>query len=229
MNVKNYKGTGSKKNQHSTVSYSWIRQEQQSKAICIMLPGLGYTTQLPLFYYATNVFVDHHIDVLHINYAYLQNKQFAELNNEEQDSWMYEDVQAVVKEVLKETQYQQYYVLSKSLGSIPMAFEWKQRQFLQPAYGIWLTPLLKNDAVYEGMLTGNLPSLCVIGDNDPHFTEERIQTLRTNSLIQTVIIPHAEHSLEIKGNVAASIQIVDQIMNNIKQFIEECTVQKPII
>lgn len=214
------------RNNHSTIPYLWIRQKHKSDGLCIMLPGLGYTTQAPLFHYATGLFVNNNLDVLRINYDYRKNEYFSKLTGTEKDDWMYEDVKAVIQDVLKETQYEQYYIVNKSLGSIPMAYERTQNELLQSSYGIWLTPLLKDETVYNAMLSENLPALCIIGDKDPHFIEDRIQALKNNNQIHTVIIPNANHSLEINEDVFTSIQIVNLIMNEIQLFINKCRTQQ---
>jgi hypothetical protein len=207
------------RNEYSTIPYLWIRGKKPNKRICIMLPGLGYTTKQPLFHYATNLFADNGMDILHINYRFMENKHFAKLSKIEQEQWMYEDVQAVVNEVLKTTNYEQCFLLSKSIGTIPMAIEWKQRNFIHNPVGIWLTPLLKEDQVFDTLLKTDIPSICVIGDQDQHYLEERILLLENNSLISTLVIPNANHSLEVNGDILATIEAMKLIMKRINEFI----------
>ena len=184
-----------------------------------MLPGLGYTTQRPLFHYATGVCLDEEIDILHVNYQFNKNQHFTTLSKEEQVRWMYEDVEAVIEEILGDTNYQQCFLLSKSIGTIPMAMEWINRKFIRNSFGIWLTPLFKEDYVYETLLQTELPSLCIIGEQDHHFIDERVTSLNNNELVTTVIIPGAEHSLELHGDVFASIDAIKIIMESVQEFI----------
>lgn len=207
------------RNEYSNVPYLWIRNKKPNKSICIMLPGLGYSTQQPLFHYATSLFADNHIDILHINYDFVKNKHFAKLSKTEQEQWMYEDVYAVVSEVLKDTQYKNCILLSKSIGTIPMAIEWRQRNFINPPMGIWLTPLLKEDFVFDTLLKTSIPSLCVIGDEDQHYLQERISLLETNKLISTLVIPNANHSLEVSGDIVATIEAMKVIINKMQDFL----------
>jgi hypothetical protein len=207
------------RNEYSTIPYLWIRGKKPNKRICIMLPGLGYTTKQPLFHYATNLLTDNGVDIIHINYHFVKNKQFAMLSKIEQEQWMYEDVQAVVNEVLKTTNYEQCFLLSKSIGTIPMAIEWKQRNFIHNPVGIWLTPLLKEDQVFDTLLKTDIPSICVIGDQDQHYLEERILLLENNSLISMLVIPNANHSLEVNGDILATIEAMKLIMKRINEFI----------
>jgi hypothetical protein len=209
------------RNEYSTIPYLWIRGKKPNKRICIMLPGLGYTTQQPLFHYATNLFADNGVDILHINYHFVKNKHFAMLSKIEQEQWMYDDVQAVVNEVLVNTNYEQCFLLSKSIGSIPMATEWKHSNFIQNPVGIWLTPLLKEDLVFDTLLKTDIPSICVIGDQDQHYVEERISFLENNSLISMLVIPNANHSLEVNGDILATIDAMKITMTRINEFINK--------
>jgi pimeloyl-ACP methyl ester carboxylesterase len=206
------------RNGYSTIPYTWIRSEKRNQAICIMLPGLGYTTQRPLFHYATGMCLEQNVDVLHINYNFAKNEKFKKTSEAEQNQWMYEDVKAVVEDVLKGTDYNQCFLLSKSIGTIPMAVQWTQKNYLHNMIGIWLTPLLKDENVYQALLNTDQPSLCVIGDQDHHFIEKRVHSLKNNQLVSTVVIPNANHSLEIDGNLAGTLDAVKVVMESVQAF-----------
>jgi hypothetical protein len=207
------------RNEISTIPYTWIHTEQLNKSICIMLPGLGYTTQRPLLHYATSMCFDQNVDILHVNYQFNKNEHFLTCSKDEQVYWMYEDVKAVVEEILKGTTYQQCFLLSKSIGTIPMAIESTHKNFIRNPFGVWLTPLLKEENVYETLLKTEFASLCIIGNQDHHFIEERVTALNNNPQITTLIIPGADHSLEIQGDVSASIDAIKIIMESIQEFI----------
>ncbi|NYE08703.1 hypothetical protein F4694_005552 [Bacillus niacini] len=177
------------RNEYSTIPFLWIRSKQRNNSICIMLPGISYSTQQPLFHYATNLFAENGVDILHINYNFIKSKHFVKLNKTEQEHWMYEDVRTVVGEVLIDTIYEKCFLLSKSIGTIPMAMEWAEKKFINLPIGIWLTPLLKENLVFDTLLKTNIPSLCVIGDQDQHYLQARISILETNKLISTLVIP----------------------------------------
>ncbi|WHY78478.1 alpha/beta hydrolase [Neobacillus sp. WH10] len=206
------------RNEYSTIPYTWIRREEPNHAICIMLPGLGYSTQRPLFHYATGMCLNHNIDVLQINYHFAKNEQFKKLSETDQDQWMYEDVKAVVDEVLKETVYKHCILMSKSIGTIPMAMEWTEKNYIKNTIGVWLTPLMKDDNVFQALLNTDRPSLCVIGDHDHHFIKERISSLKNNNLVSTVVIPNADHGLEIKGDILASIEAIKEVIERVQEF-----------
>ncbi|MBW8351554.1 hypothetical protein K0H71_19230 [Bacillus sp. IITD106] len=211
------------RNEDSTINYTWICGKEKNNSICIMLPGLGYTNQRPLFHYATSVCMNENVDVFHINYNYLENEAFKKMQHDEQDQWIYEDVKSVVGTVLKDIKYETYFILSKSIGTIPMAYEWNEKNFIsgQNTYGIWLTPLIKDEFVYNALSKTVIPSLYVIGTDDPHYSEELIASINENSAVTGLVIPNADHGLEVKGDTRTSINIVKDVMISIEKFIRE--------
>ncbi|MCJ8008160.1 alpha/beta family hydrolase [Lederbergia wuyishanensis] len=211
------------RNEQSTISYTWICGNEKNNSLCIMLPGLGYTTQRPLFHYATSVCMNENVDILHINYNYLDNEAFKKLDHHDQDQWIYEDVKSVVTEVLNDAKYEIYFILSKSIGTIPMAYEWNEKDFIsgQNTYGIWLTPLIKDEIVYNALLKTEIPSLYVIGTDDPHYVEELIVSINENINVTGLVIPNANHGLEVKGDIHTTINIVHDVMESIEKFIKK--------
>lgn len=206
----------------STLNYTWIRGKEEDKNICIMLPGLGYTTQGPLFYYSTNVCINNNLDFLHINYNYMDNVKFNHLSEHEQEKWMYADAKLVIETVLNDVEYEKYFFLGKSIGTIPMSYIWKEKDFINhhKIYGIWLTPLLKEKTVYDALLNSVVPSYFVIGNQDPYFSEELNHSLN-NEQVSRLIIPNADHSLEIQGNIKATMTAAKQIIISIEDFIKK--------
>ncbi|PFP24654.1 hypothetical protein COJ96_21670 [Bacillus sp. AFS073361] len=73
------------RNEFSSIPYSWIHHEKLNKSIYIMLPGLGYTTQRPLFHYTTGMCLNNNIDILHVNYQFAKNKHFTSVSQEDQN------------------------------------------------------------------------------------------------------------------------------------------------
>ncbi|MBS4198131.1 hypothetical protein KHA93_00465 [Bacillus sp. FJAT-49732] len=211
------------RNEQSAINYIWICGKEKNNSICIMLPGLGYTTQRPLFHYATNVCMNENVDILHINYNYLGNEAFKKLDHHDQDQWIYEDVKSVVTAVLKDAKYETYFILSKSIGTIPMAYEWIEKDFIskQNSYGIWLTPLIKDEIVYNALSKTEIPSLYVIGTDDPHYNEESIASINENTNVTGLVIPKANHGLEVKGDIKMTINIVYDVMESIEKIIKK--------
>ncbi len=49
-----------------------VRQQSGSSTLAVLLPGRGYTCDMPLFYYSERLLVDRGWDVLRVQYDYRQ-------------------------------------------------------------------------------------------------------------------------------------------------------------
>jgi hypothetical protein len=58
----------------------------------------------------------------------------------------------------------------------------------------------------------------MIGDNDPYYKEDRFQQLKDNPALHSVLIPEANHSLELEGDPVGSVDILKEVMAKIKAF-----------
>lgn len=194
------------------VQYLLIRQEEASGCLAVMLPGAGYTTQAPLFHYATDIYLQKGCDVLNVNYRYNDNFSMEELSEA-----ICFDVAKIIDQVVTESSYEKFCLIGKSFGTIALASE-LQRPLFRDATAIWLTPLIKRPDVFEAMQ--NLPNraLSFIGDEDPGYIAERWNQLETNPQIALRLVPGTEHSLEIPGKTLASIDIMKDIMAEIEKF-----------
>ena len=125
-----------------------------------MFSGSGYNYDKPLFYYATMLMLEHKIDVVHIHYSY--DEQVMNKPMEEVTKIMMDDINPVMKEVLKAEQYNDTIFLGKSLGTIPIANDLMKREFLQSKM-ILLTPLLTFDTIFDSILHSNHEGILVMG------------------------------------------------------------------
>ncbi|WP_191557043.1 alpha/beta hydrolase [Metabacillus idriensis] len=213
MKIKTDSVTGFK---DAIISYTILSNNSESKSLAIMFPGLGYTAQGPLFHYATGVYINKNVDVLHINYQY--NSAFYEsFSNEELDEALKRDVRNVIDTVLSSHTYSNFYLIGKSLGTIALASELGRTAFFD-AKVIWLTPLLNREDVFGSMVKRKKRGLCIIGDKDPYYKKERFQELKKNPAIDSLLIPEANHSLEVEGDPAGSIDILKEVMTKIEAF-----------
>ncbi|MBO8178474.1 MAG: alpha/beta hydrolase [Bacillus sp. (in: Bacteria)] len=188
------------------IPYTLIRRPAETNRLAVMLPGAGYTTQGPLLYYATGIMVQNGYDVLHVNYSYEKSPDLEEFQ---------QDVRAVVNEVLREHTYEQFCFIAKSMGTVVLPMFVNEERFANASF-IWLTPLVTNDLVYDGMLKGIHQSLYIIGDNDPYFHAERIEQFP-----EAVIMKGADHSLGTDTSVLQSIDWLKEVMVAIEKWVKE--------
>ena len=69
----------------------FLRPEGAIDHLAVLLPGFGYTLDMPLFYYAENLLLERGWDVLRVEYAYNKRPEFQTLTEPERDRWLLAD------------------------------------------------------------------------------------------------------------------------------------------
>ena len=197
------------------VPFMLLSQAEHSKRLAIILPGAGYTAQAPLLHYSTEVFLNRSFDVLEINYQY-NNEAYEDFTMEELSLAIQYDVKTVLDQVLENNNYENFYIVGKSLGTIAMVSE-MDRKIFEDAKWVWLTPLIHRDDILEAMIRSK-NGLSFIGDQDRCYTVERYNRLNHNPSITCRLIPGVGHSLEFEGDIGKSLDILKDVITEIETF-----------
>lgn len=200
------------------VAYTRLSQKENAEGIAILLPGLGYTVQAPLLHYSTGIYLENGYDVLHVNYQYT-GADYERFSVDEVDDALKHDVNKIVDAVLLDHAYPHIHIVAKSFGTLALCHE-AARESLQDAKFIWLTPLLKDDEIFQAMLDSKQEGLCIIGDEDRHYDERRFNELKRNQRLEMHLVKGVNHSLEHGFRVLDSISTHKEIMSIIKAFSE---------
>lgn len=198
------------------VPYTLLRNEENSKKLAIFLPGTGYTVKSPAFHFSEAIFVNKSFDILKVDYRY-NDAMYDDFSMEDLTEAIKHDVRTVLDKVLQENNYENFYLVGKSLGTIAMSSE-LQRDIFAGAKAIWLTPLLHKDEVFDAMLASKNEGLCIIGDNDRCFIEDRYNRLLKNSTITSKLYPNVNHSMEYDNDPVGSIDVLKSVINDIEHF-----------
>lgn len=204
--VKGYKGLD--------IPFKILSKSEHSNNLAIILPGAGYTAQAPLLHYSTSVFLNKSFDVLQVNYQY-NSKEFPDFSEVSEAIKL--DVKNVLDYVLSNKTYENFYLIGKSLGTIAMSSELSRETF-KNAKAIWLTPLIQREDVLSAMVKTKIKSLCIIGDKDPRYIEERYSKVIENPNITSTLIPNVNHGLEYEDNAVKSVEVLKSVIARIEQF-----------
>ncbi|OTW71925.1 alpha/beta hydrolase [Bacillus thuringiensis serovar roskildiensis] len=209
---------GTKKEIHidgKVIPYTHI--EKGSNRICFMFSGSGYNYDKPLFYYATMLMLEHKIDVVHIHYSY--DEQVMNKPIEEVTKIMMDDINPVIKEVLKGEQYNDIIFLGKSLGTIPIANDLMKREEYLQSNMILFTPLLTFDPSFDSILHSDHEGLLVIGDKDHQYNADQIDQLHKTNL-QIEVVKNANHSVNVgEFETEDSIEAIANIMRKLEETV----------
>ena len=200
------------------VPNTFFRNEDGPHHLAIILPGMGYTCQMPLLYYPSKMLRDMGADVLQVEYAYNRRADYQALTDEEQERWLFADVTAASHVALAQRAYSQVTLIGKSLGTLGMmqllAMEWD----LIEANVVWLTPLLKRERLRHILRHHTGRVLTVIGSADPHYDEKWVNDMRPLPTHKICVVDGANHGLEV-GDVLQTIQALERIMQAIQNFL----------
>ncbi|MBM7578694.1 alpha/beta hydrolase [Jeotgalibacillus terrae] len=205
------------KNTIDSTEYTHI--QSGSDTICFMFSGAGYNYDKPLFYYSTLLMIEKGIDVVQIHYSFEQG--FLKKPLDEVITEMMRQIDPILSEVQTKHEYSNLIFLGKSLGTIPISCSLMQKTEYNDTKMILLTPLLKLNPVFEGILQSKHERMLVIGDQDPHFDHGKLVALNQTAS-HTTVIKNANHSLDMNSyDTTESIAALQQVMKEIEGFLLE--------
>jgi hypothetical protein len=201
------------------VPNTFFRQQEETRHLGILFPGLGYTSHMPLLYYPGRLLLFQGADLLRVEYAYERNEVFHSLSGSERGRWMNADATAACSVALKRRSYDQVALIGKSIGTLVLGHLISTHPELDEPRCIWLTPLLRNERLRSQITQTRHRGLFVIGTADPHYDHAKLAAIQEATGGESIIIQGADHSMEIDGKVAESIQALQRIMLGIQSFL----------
>ena len=172
------------------------------KKLVIMFPGVGYTMDFPLMYYASFLYEARGYEQIHMKY----NSIFFEpdLTREEKSLRVRDYVGEKAKDI-DFSEYDEVVFLSKSFGTAEAGYL-AEKLGINPTQ-IYLTPVPRALPYIKEADT------VVIGTADEVYPE--CKTYFDEHGIQPMYIEGADHSLEVKGKPFESLEILRDVMKHI--------------
>ena len=124
------------------VANRFLRPEGAIDALAVLLPGFGYTLDMPLFFYAENLLLERGWDVLRVEYAYHRLPESEVSPRSKMVERLYADTTAAWRAGLGQRSYERVALIGKSLGTLAMGHLLTAEPVSIPVRSVWLTPLL---------------------------------------------------------------------------------------
>jgi len=183
---------------------------QESDTLVLLLPGMNYTTNSPLLYYAFGLFEELGYDILPITYAF----QYYHLPFDTNDLLnVYEDTHAILRAALQKGHYKRIMLVGKSMGTVIQAkliADLSDYDLLN----IWMTPI----PYAKDMIKSN-HSLVIVGSEDSYFLETDVKEIEAYKHVTLYCAMGANHSLNTKS-VRVSLDYLVKSMKAIGDFLE---------
>lgn len=187
-----------------------------SDTLLILLPGLGYTNDMPIMFYLHEIAIARRYDVLQVNYDYRGVPR--ETSAEEWSARMIADVQPLIEAALAKGSYLNVVLAGKSIGTRVMT-TLLARGFEKATAYIWLTPLFASEPVKQAAMN-NAPSVAVFGDADYAVANVDLAPI-AKAGVRIIVQPEGDHSMMVPGNVPQAIADLANAMRELDTWLGE--------
>jgi hypothetical protein len=165
----------------------------------VVLPGVAYFSQAPLLWFAREA-------------AQARGWSALELTerapaDQEPFAWMLDRAERALAATSAET----VVVIGKSLGSAAAGLVAERGL---PA--VWLTPLLVQPDVVEGLRSSSAPALLVGSPADPTWGDG---TVPEGPAIAVLELDGLDHSLQVEGDPVASLDVLRAVTEHVSAFL----------
>ena len=195
---------------YAKASHHLSETDKDAPKLAVIFPGIGYTADKPLLYYASRLARNHDYQTRSISYGPLPEKA---KDDPEKMKPAFELAFAQAEQSLGNIDWDSYgsiLFISKSIGTV-IASAYADKYDLK-ARNILFTPLAET---FSFSLRG---SIAFHGTADPWAETNSIQALAEQKEVPLFLTPDANHSLET-GNVQRDISILKTTMEYVEGFI----------
>ncbi|MGV9387128.1 hypothetical protein ACWDRB_65915 [Nonomuraea sp. NPDC003707] len=177
------------------------RHDGDPDRVAVLLPGRGYVPARPLLHFAGAVLRRHGWSVREVWWQSPATQDAGELAG-----WVMEQA----RQALDGERAERLLLVGKSLGTFaaPLAAE-------RGLPAIWLTPLLRHEAVVEALRRTGAPTVLVGGSADKLWDGEAARGLGHPYLE----VPGADHGLEAFEDPVRSVEILRDVTAEMDRFV----------
>lgn len=187
----------------------------------VMLPGQGYTCDMPAYYYLEEMALGFGAAVLRLAPDYRRDERFSGWPlAPQQRAWLRDDVEAGIAALLAVHDVPRLTVATKSLTTLGLAgVDWTDLAGADRAVRlVWLTPLLRDATVLDRLASTDVPSLIAIGTADHHYDQGVIDRLSARPAVSLAVVEGANHSFDQRGDIDQSLANIGQVVRSVRAF-----------
>lgn len=203
-----------------TIPNTFLRQDTDTNHLALILPGLNYSCDMPLLYYAAQILLEAGTDVVQVKYDYTQNRSGGSASTlKERFGDLQTDVTQIARVALVQRDYKRLTVIGKSLGTLAIPHLLQADLPLRPQTCVYLTPILNELVPILDLLQICPRNLFVIGTSDRYYDPGLIKQLISPQGENFMIIEGVNHSLEYPGDTIHSLEVLDKVVRRMQNFL----------
>ncbi|MGJ8529414.1 hypothetical protein [Maritalea sp.] len=192
-------------------------ENKDSGKVALLLPGLGYRIENPIFYFTEKLLFDLGYQSARVNYAYDKLDGFRDLDISEIMSILADDAASIGHAVASIANHDELMFVGKSLGTIIMA-NLLQQTDIMPEHLAWLTPSLATPIVDQSINQQAKNSFVAIGTKDKYYDAKLLKNYADNGAT-LCIMDGLGHVLEAEEDVPKSIKGHHQLINGMHKWL----------
>lgn len=184
--------------------------------LLVLFPGIGYTCDRPLLYYAKKIAQNNGFTVIALDYGSTFSGNSLKNLSEETAKIGLKACEQQIQNIPFEA-YDRIIFVSKSIGTL-MAYLAEQKikqscKLTTSIQHIYLTPI---EACFQYIKSADT---VMIGGKDQYATHEAVYEFRRATHAQTFLFENANHSLEVNGNIQQTLDILNHAVNEMAKII----------
>lgn len=189
---------------HHNFSIKLSEENAGASHIALLLPGVGYRLENPIFYFVQQLLIDRGYQIAAVDYAYDKVEGFRDFSFEEIMEILGNDATSIGEALSQLPNHNSKLVVGKSLGTVLMA-NLMDQGFIKNSKLAWLTPSSKVPQVPNNIQEHAANSYVCIGTADKGYEKAVYQAFEKAGATVTILDDLA-HVLECENDVPKSIQ-----------------------
>jgi len=196
--------------------HKFYRHPESAAGLLVIFPGNHYGVDGPLLYYPAKLLGAEGWDTLAVSYGFqtAMREPFAD----GLESLVTECVAAIAA-AIESRGYSRIGLIGKSLGAGVVAYLCAHRSELTTARAAYLTPALGTPFFDPFFVKTSQPAFLAVGTSDRYYSAEVLERLRGQRPFELVLIEGADHSLDVPGDLSASIEAAGRAVAGVLHFL----------
>ncbi len=196
--------------------HKFYRHPEGAAGLLVIFPGNHYGVDGPLLYYPGKLLGAEGWDTLAVSYGF--QTTMGEPFEAGLEALVLE-CGAALAAALEGRQYPRVALVGKSMGAGIVAYLCGHRPELASARAAYLNPPLGTPFFDPFFEQTRQPSYLVLGTLDRYYSAEALERLKGLRPFELALIDGADHSLDVPGDLSASIEAVGRAVTGLLAFL----------
>jgi dienelactone hydrolase len=195
--------------------HKYLCQEAAPEGLFFQLPGDNYGADGPLLYFPSRALFSDGWDTFSLRYGY---QSAGEPFNPTHIATTVEECSAALEAVLMQRDYEKITLAGKSLGAAIIAVIISMDPALERAHAAYLTPPLGTPVFDPVFVETSNPAYVAMGSADRFYQQEALDKLQEKREFTFTLVPGADHSLWIEGDLEATLEAHGRVTREVAAF-----------